>query len=206
MTISTTSTSTTSAVTPTTTPNLYLASKSPRRRELLDQIGVAYQVVEVDVPEVRQAGELPQNYVERLSQDKASAGARCHAGRLTLGADTIVVLGEQVLEKPQSEEHGIEMLLQLAGQTHQVMTAVTLVEADRMETRLSVSQVSFGPVSYKQAQAYWQTGEPADKAGGYGIQGRGGIFVQSIQGSYSGIVGLPLYETVALLEGFNIPV
>ena len=179
-------------------PTIYLASQSPRRRELLQQIGVTFDVVRVDVAEVR-GDESPQDYVQRLSRDKASAGIELYPERPVLGADTIVVLGEQVLEKPACREQGIEMLLSLSGQIHQVMTAVSLYSTQRCSTCLSTSFVHFRSISEVEAEAYWDTGEPVDKAGGYGIQGKGGVFVTRIEGSYSGIVGLPLYETHQLL-------
>jgi septum formation protein len=184
---------------------IYLASQSPRRRELLEQIGVTFDVISVQVDEVR-GDETPVDYVHRLSRDKAMAGVALFNDRPVLGADTIVVLGEQVLEKPYSREQGIEMLLTLSGQTHQVMTAVSLCLAERYETRCSISSVTFRVISEAEAAAYWVTGEPADKAGGYGIQGKGGVFVRQIQGSYSGIVGLPVYETEQLLRLFGVVV
>ncbi|MFT6102308.1 MAG: septum formation protein [Candidatus Endobugula sp.] len=181
---------------------IYLASQSPRRRELLEQIGVEYQTLTVDVEEQRSDNESPTEYVQRLSLDKAKAGALLKQDHPVLGADTIVVLNDTVLEKPQSEVHGIEMLLRLSGNTHQVMTAVTVVYGERCETRVNVTSVRFRPLSEQEARQYWLSGEPKDKAGGYGIQGKAAVFVEEIQGSYSSVVGLPLFETANLLETF----
>lgn len=187
-------------------PNCYLASQSPRRRELLTQIGVDFTLVSVDVPEEKQANETALDYVERLAFDKSRAGAECYTDAPVLGSDTIVVLGEQVLEKPQSQEHAVQMLLALSGQTHQVMTAVAITLGERTECCYCISHVSFCDISEQEAIAYWQTGEPKDKAGSYGIQGLGAVFVKHLQGSYSAVVGLPLYETTQLLRSFNIPI
>ena len=185
-------------------PSIYLASQSPRRRELLDQIGVSYQVVSVDVEEQRQAGESPGDYVCRLAREKAQAGLQMYADRPTLGADTIVVLGGQVFEKPRSEQEATDMLMALSGNTHEVMTAVNMSHSQQSETIVSVTSVTFRTISDAEARAYWLTGEPKDKAGGYGIQGLGSVFVSQIRGSYSCIVGLPLFETSALLARFGL--
>lgn len=186
--------------------SIYLASQSPRRRELLDQIGVSYQVVSVDVEERQSMGEAPSDYVQRLSLDKAMAGAQVYDDQPVLGADTIVVLGHEVLEKPVSQEEGMAMLLRLSGNTHQVMTAVSLVFQGRHQTCINKTLVRFRTISEQEACEYWLTGEPKDKAGGYGIQGLGGVFVEAIEGSYSSVVGLPLFETSALLAAFGISV
>lgn len=178
---------------------IYLASQSPRRRELLDQIGVNYDVLSVNVEECRQQEESAEDYVQRLSLDKALAGARLAADSPVLGADTIVVLERRVLEKPASEEESVAMLLALSDSTHQVMTAVSVVYGDQKMTRLSTTLVSFRRISEAEARSYWQTGEPRDKAGSYGIQGLGAVFVERIEGSYSGVVGLPLFDTANLL-------
>lgn len=185
---------------------VYLASISPRRRGLLAQIGIACEVVRVQVDETPQRGEAPEPYVLRVALAKA------RAARLTIGpsdwpvlaADTAVVLGERVLGKPRDRSEGLAMLARLANRTHEVLTAVALLGREE-QTALSRSQVSFGPIDAAQALAYWQTGEPADKAGAYGIQGLGGRFVRHLAGSYSGVMGLPLYETTVLLarEGID---
>lgn len=185
---------------------LFLASKSPRRQELLTQIGVLFRLVDVVVPEQQLAGELPGVYVQRLAEAKARAGALLQPGDVVLGADTIVVLAGRVLEKPQNEKDAISMLNDLSGVTHEVLTAVCLCRDQQAETLCTSTRVRFRAISPEEAKRYWATGEPADKAGGYGIQGFGSIFVQDIQGSYSCVVGLPLYETSQLLAQFGVPV
>lgn len=190
--------------------DLYLASKSPRRRELLAQIGVKVAVLSVDVAEQRQVGESPAQYVQRLAYDKAMAGAKLAATQAQclpcLGSDTIVVIDNHVLEKPRDVSHGVEMLLALSGHTHQVMTAVAVATETKQQMRLSVTDVTFREISRDEAVEYWHSGEPADKAGGYGIQGLGAVFVRELRGSYTGVVGLPLFETKALLDAFEVPV
>ena len=173
---------------------------------MLHQIGVVFDVLSVDVPEEPQAGESPQNYVQRLARSKSEAGARLQPESVVLGADTIVVAQGRILEKPQDREQAIAMLLTLSASTHHVMTAVSLTLGKRNETRLCISDVSFRAISEAEAKDYWHTGEPKDKAGGYGIQGLGAVFVESIKGSYSNVVGLPLFETHQLLKLFQIPV
>lgn len=191
-------------------PSLYLASQSPRRRELLAQIGVNFEVLWVDVPEERQTGESPADYVTRLAADKAKAGGALLAASAkpaapVLGADTVVVLGDQVLEKPSDAETAKVMLLQLANREHQVMTAVSFYAAEQQQTMLSVTKVQFRDIGEDEAERYWATGEPQDKAGGYGIQGLGAVFVTSIEGSYTGVVGLPIEQTYELLMRFGVP-
>jgi septum formation protein len=186
--------------------DLFLASQSPRRRELLEQIGVRFSVVDVDVPEIKQTNESPADYVQRLAQSKAQAGWELNKTHPTLGADTIVVLQDKVLEKPDSEAHAAEILQLLSGQTHQVITAVAIVNAEKTRVIVNVTDVSFRQISQPEIEDYWQSGEPRDKAGAYGIQGLGGIFVKAIRGSYSSVVGLPLYETASLLKEFDVPV
>lgn len=185
--------------------DVYLASQSPRRRELLAQLGVRFEVLRVDVPEQRQVGESPEDYVLRLAHSKSRAGAAL-APEPVLGADTIVVLGADVLEKPQDEDHAVSMLTRLGGRTHTVMTAVALTQGNHNELCSCHTLVKFRSISEDEARAYWLTGEPRDKAGGYGIQGFGAVFVQEIQGSYSNVVGLPLFETAQLLNKFKVPV
>lgn len=183
---------------------IYLASQSPRRRELLEQIGVSYDVLSVNVEECQQSSEAATDYVQRLSLEKALAGAALVSDRPVLGADTIVVLGDDVLEKPLSEDHAVAMLLRLSGSTHRVMTAVSLVYQERQATCMNSTVVRFRDVSEQEAREYYLTGEPKDKAGGYGIQGVGAVFVEEIVGSYSSVVGLPLFETSALLVDFGV--
>lgn len=183
---------------------IYLASQSPRRRELLEQIGVSYDVLSVNVEECQQSSETATDYVQRLSLEKALAGAALVSDRPVLGADTIVVLGDDVLEKPLSEDHAVAMLLRLSGHTHQVMTAVSLVFQAQQRTCINVTSVTFRVISDAEARRYWLSGEPKDKAGAYGIQGLGAVFVEHIEGSYSSVVGLPLFETSALLADFGV--
>ncbi|RFA30276.1 septum formation protein Maf [Alkalilimnicola ehrlichii] len=190
-------------------PDIYLASNSPRRRELLDQIGVRYAWIDSGVEETLQEGESPEVFVLRLALDKARAGHKRldDEGRRdlpVLGADTIVVLDEQVLGKPRTHQDGIAMLAQLSGSTHRVLTAVALVDGEREATRLSVSQVTFRQLSEQERERYWATGEPNDKAGAYAIQGFAAVFIEQLEGSYSGVMGLPLFETGQLLEEFGI--
>lgn len=180
---------------------LYLASASPRRCELLTQLGYRFEVLKLEVPEQRQSGEKPQDYVCRLARDKALAGAAIAPVALpVLGADTIVVLGDRVLEKPSDLLDAKDMLEALSGRVHQVMTAVALASAGRCDVRLVTTNVAFRKLDEAEIEAYWQTGEPCDKAGAYGIQGIAGKFVSRIEGSYSAVVGLPLLETDLLIR------
>jgi septum formation protein len=183
--------------------DVHLASQSPRRRALLAQIGVHHDVIGVEVDETPLAGEAPAEYVLRLALAKARAGHRLRPDRPVLGADTAVVQDGCILGKPRDGEDAARMLAQLAGREHRVLTAIALV-GDREETRLSVSHVRFRPIDAVEAAAYWATGEPADKAGGYAVQGLGALFVESISGSYSGVMGLPLFETGELLRRAGI--
>ena len=185
---------------------IYLASRSPRRRELLQQIGVAHRLLDVEVDETVRAGESPSDYVLRLSQDKAVAGLEAckKAERLpVLAADTCVVIDGQLLGKPAGRQEGLSMLERLSGATHRVYTAVALDDG-RLATRLSVSEVSFRTLSEAEMAAYWATGEPTDKAGGYAIQGQAAQFVRELRGSYTGVMGLPIYETAELLRDAGI--
>lgn len=191
-------------------PHLYLASQSPRRRELLRQIGVNHEVLSVTVTEQPQAQESAQDYVQRLALEKACAGSlRLSTGSLTpapvLGADTIVVCKGKILEKPRDQAHAAVMLRELSGRTHEVMTAVAIADETRHDVTLSITEVSFRQLSDTEIVAYWHTGEPQDKAGGYGIQGLGAVFVRELRGSYTGVVGLPLEATTDLLQSFGVP-
>lgn len=184
---------------------IYLASASPRRRELLQQIGVRFTVMSAAVDETVEPGEAALDYVCRLAQSKADAvfsriQIEGQPQRPVLGADTSVVLGDNILGKPADEAAAVAMLMELSGQTHQVITAVALVDELNSQLVYSSTEVRFRSIVESEARAYWNTGEPADKAGGYGIQGFGAVFVESLQGSYSGVVGLPLYETANLLK------
>ncbi|EGT5660412.1 septum formation inhibitor Maf [Cronobacter dublinensis subsp. dublinensis] len=184
--------------------DLYLASGSPRRQELLGMLGVSFERLVPGVEEQRAEKEAPQDYVTRLARDKARAGVALAARDLpVLGADTIVVLDGDVLEKPRDAAHAAEMLRRLSGQTHQVMTAVALADSLRVRERLVITRVTFRALTAQDITAYVESGEPMDKAGAYGIQGLGGCFVRSIEGSYHAVVGLPLVETWELLSEFN---
>ncbi len=190
-------------------PSIYLASQSPRRRELLLQIGVSHSVINAQVVEVPRSHESPGEYVQRLACEKAQAGlavvmAQNLAIKPVLGADTIVVSEGNILEKPRDAKHAAAMLRQLAGSTHQVMTAVAIASEQDVVVKLSVTDVAFRPLSEAEITAYWHTGEPQDKAGGYAIQGLGAVFVQQIRGSYTGVVGLPIEQTVELLTHCGI--
>ncbi|MBN1007752.1 Maf family protein [Amphritea pacifica] len=188
-------------------PQLVLASASPRRAELLQQIGVSCSVRPVDIPEVVGPGEQPQQFVARLAREKACAGlADAAEGAIVLGADTVVVSDGMILGKPVNREDALVMLQQLSGSRHRVMTAVAVTNRERILSQVVTTEVEFRTLSRAQCERYWDTGEPCDKAGAYGIQGLGAVFVASINGSYSAVVGLPLAETAALLEKFGIPV
>lgn len=186
---------------------VYLASGSPRRRELLTQIGVPFQVLNAPVDERVEAGEAPEAYVQRMARAKAVAGWDAARGppAPVLAADTAVVLDQAILLKPVDREDGERMLLALAGRTHRVLTAVSLARPGGVESRLSRSEVSLRAISAAEARDYWDTGEPWDKAGGYAVQGRAAIFIAALAGSYSGVMGLPLYETAELLESAGVP-
>jgi len=184
--------------------DIYLASASPRRRELLEQIGIRYRQLPVDVPEVQEEDEVAEMYVLRVALDKARAG-RASVGAdycaPVLGADTAVVIDGEVLGKPRDRDDALAMLARLSGRWHQVMSAVALVGAEGEEySRLSVNAVQFREITPQEAEAYWETGEPSDKAGGYAIQGRAAVFIERIEGSYSAVMGLPLFETAELLK------
>jgi septum formation protein len=186
---------------------VFLASASPRRRELLRQIGVAVQLLEIRVDEALLASEQPDSYVSRLAHAKAEAGwtrRQVGAGAPVLAADTAVIVEGAILGKPKDQSDAAMMLGRLSGRSHEVLTAVALRADSGVESRLSRSVVSFRDISAAEAERYWHTGEPCDKAGGYGIQGFGAVFVASLSGSYSGVMGLPLYETAQLLESAGV--
>lgn len=190
---------------------LYLASGSPRRRELLTQIGVRFDVVKATVDERWRAGEEPLEYVLRLAAEKAQAGLEQLEGQgvrspVVLGADTAGVLHGEILGKPRDRDDAIAMLLRMGGHTHQVITGIALATDAGVLVSHSITDVTFRPLSEREAEAYWNSGEPADKAGAYGIQGFGAIFVARIEGSYTGVVGLPLFETAQLLQQAGVPV
>ncbi|CAH6932792.1 nucleoside triphosphate pyrophosphatase YhdE [Vibrio chagasii] len=209
--------------------HLVLASGSPRRKELLSQLGYEFSVLVTDVEECKHTQETAEEYVKRLSLDKALAAQsllttnpseKQHVAPssdtvvissdaisldseiVVLGSDTVVVSQGQVLEKPADFSDSRRMLTQLANGRHQVMTAVSVVSQEKQKTEIVITDVWFKPLSEKEIEQYWQTGEPCDKAGSYGIQGLGGRFVTRIEGSYYAVVGLPLFETDQLLQEF----
>ncbi|CAV17353.1 Maf family protein [Vibrio atlanticus] len=205
--------------------HLVLASGSPRRKELLSQLGYEFSVLVTDVEECKHAQETAEEYVKRLSLDKALAAlsllkdnpsekqhvasgsdtvvaSYLDSETVVLGSDTVVVSQGQVLEKPIDLADSKRMLTQLANERHQVMTAVSVVSEEKQKTEIIITDVWFKPLSEKEIEQYWQTGEPCDKAGSYGIQGLGGRFVTRIEGSYYAVVGLPLFETDQLLQEF----
>ncbi|MEI8632305.1 Maf family protein [Vibrio sp. PP-XX7] len=183
---------------------LFLASGSPRRKELLTQLGYQFAVIVSDIEEKPEKNESPADYVSRLSREKADAGFRQIYDQyaVVLGADTVVVVDAHILEKPNHFEHAKLMLSELSGRCHQVMTAVTVMNQYQTETIVVKTNVWFKTLSDEEIEQYWLSGEPCDKAGSYGIQGLGGKFVTRIEGSYYAVVGLPLYETDQLLHKF----
>lgn len=187
---------------------IFLASQSPRRRELLQQIGVRYQVLQVEVDECIPQHVTALEWAQHLALAKAQAGRQCLPAsetRPVLGADTLVVCNGHILGKPRDREQGLAMLAQLSGHSHEVITAVAVVDRHGEQLADSRSQVRMRAISSAEAAAYWATGEPADKAGGYAIQGRGAIFVAELTGSYSAVMGLPLFETAQLLTAVGVP-
>ncbi|MTI14826.1 Maf family protein [Sansalvadorimonas verongulae] len=190
---------------------LYLASRSPRRRELLNQAGVPFRLLDMEVDETVLAGESAVAYVERLARNKATKGWRILSVSKSkelapvLAADTTVALATDILGKPESPEQAVDMLMQLQGQEHTVHTGVALCFDTKIEARVVTTMVRFGQFSQDMATRYVATGEPMDKAGAYGIQGFGGVLVAGIEGSYSNVVGLPVQETVELARLFNVP-
>ena len=183
-----------------------LASASPRRRELLTSIGLDFEVIPSDVPEVRQEGEAPEEYVARLSRDKARALAVQYPAQWVIAADTTVLLGEQLLEKPVDQKDAARMLETIAGKTHVVYTGVTLEHAETAyrDTRVAESEVRMLPLSPGEIEWYVATGEPLDKAGAYAVQGIGAMFIDSIHGSYTNVVGLPLATLFQMMRKAGI--
>lgn len=199
---------------------IYLASRSPRRREILTQIGVRFEMLllrdgagrEIDVDETPRPGEPAQDYVVRLAREKAETGwSRMKQRHLppapVLAADTTVALGAEIIGKPADREDAIAILMRLSGTTHEVHTAVAVMLESRLESVLSSTSVSFGRITEDEARRYVVSGEPMDKAGAYGIQGRAAVFVEGIAGSFTGVMGLPAFETAAVLRkfGFVLP-
>ena len=188
---------------------VYLASGSPRRAELLKQLNIEFEVICPEVDESLLAGELPQDYVCRLAQSKAKVAQHlCEADKKRnypiVAADTCVVVGGEILGKPENRDAACKMLGKLSGREHSVFTGVAVLLGDVCHVRCQQSQVWFRALENNEIQAYWDSGEPVDKAGAYAIQGLGAMFVSSINGSYSGVMGLPLFETVELLRCFGV--
>jgi septum formation protein len=201
-----------------TQPRIYLVSQSPRRRELLKQIGVNFEMLLIRtdprrntaVDETHHADEQPEDYVRRVSIAKAKAGYDALMFRNlplapVLAADTTVTLDGQIFGKPGNAEHAASILGQLSGREHQVLSAVTIAHDERVETALSVSTVRFATLSEERIRRYLHTHEYSDKAGGYAVQGQAAAFIEHLSGSYSGVMGLPLFETVQLLQSFDFP-
>ncbi len=187
-------------------PRIVLASASPRRRELLHQLGIAHEVLPADVDETEQAGETPEALAQRLARTKALEGRRRDGGgRAVLGADTVVTADGQLFGKPAGREDAIRMLTMLGGREHRVLTAVAVAPPGdgAVLEAVSATRVRMRAITPAEAAAYWDTGEPAGKAGAYAIQGLGAAFIEHISGSYSGVMGLPLYETARLLQALQ---
>jgi septum formation protein len=199
-------------------PRIYLASRSPRRRELLAQVGIRFDLLlfraapreDAEVSEAWLPGETPEAYVVRVARIKAAFGAGLLATRkvpprAVLAADTTLDLDGEIIGKPKDEADAAAILARLSGRTHRVLTAIAMVRDARTEHRLSISEVRFRPLGADEIRRYVHSGEPMDKAGAYGIQGRAAMFIEEIRGSHSGIVGLPLCETALLLRDFGYP-
>jgi len=179
---------------------IILASASPRRKELLDQINVSYQFYPVDLDETPWPDEAPLDYVQRVAAEKSAAcKAQLDTEIPVLAADTAVILGAVIMGKPKDKADAMAMLTQLSGKTHQVYSAISLRGREH-DQAVSITEVTFRCLTEQEILAYWHSGEPLDKAGSYAIQGRGGVFIESIKGSFSGVVGLPLFETAELLS------
>lgn len=186
---------------------IYLASRSPRRAELLRQLDMPFQVVKVHVDETVRSSEEPATCAQRLAEAKAQAALLSLGSGITqpiLAADTLVSVDGACLGKPADQAESLAMLARLSGRSHEVLSAITLWRDGVMRSALSVSTVKFRAITVEEAVNYWQTGEPNGKAGGYAIQGRGALFIERLEGSYSGVMGLPLFETAALLRAVGI--
>ncbi len=187
--------------------DIHLASSSPRRHEILTAMGLRFTAAGVDIDETRYEGEPVADMVVRLAIAKAAAARENLDQSLPIiGADTAVVIGDQVLGKPGSQDEAVQMLASLSGRSHTVLTGVALDYAGVVRTTTSLTKVRFREISPDEAQSYWQSGEPLDKAGAYAVQGIAGIFVEELSGSYSGVVGLPVFETAALLADAGLEV
>ena len=181
--------------------NIVLASTSPRRKELLEQVGLQFTTAVIDIDESAVAGEAATEYVVRLAREKAQAAVpQFSTDNLIIAADTTVTVDGHILGKPINQDDAFAMWQLLSGRTHQVMTGVAVAYAGQIKTNLVITDVEFLPLTPSQMQSYWESGEPIGKAGGYAIQGLGAAFIPRIQGSYSNVVGLPLVETLALIQ------
>ncbi len=179
---------------------IILASRSPRRRELLEQIGVEHEVIDIDINESWNENEMPEDYVCRIAIEKARAGKALLKKNIpVLAADTAVVLDGEILGKAENRNDAITMLTRLSGKTHEVLSAVTVINTQE-QTKISISKVTFKSLSKKEIENYCNTDEPIGKAGGYAIQGKAAVFIERLEGSYSGVMGLPLFETQQLLD------
>ena len=189
------------------THRIILASASPRRAQLLTQLGVCFDMLPQAIDETPQRGESAPELSLRLAHEKAQSALADAGddGALVLGSDTVVDVDDTLLGKPVNGEDAVRMLLQLSGRIHRVCTVVSVASRESSASRLSETRVRFREITDSEAHTYWNTGEPKGKAGGYAIQGRGAVFVESISGSYSGVMGLPLFETAALLAEFGVP-
>ena len=183
-------------------PRLLLASHSPRRASLLQHTGLDFEVQPADIDETPQKDEDAIHYVERLARAKAQSQWR--SGFAHLGADTIVVLDGELLGKPRDEQHAMQMLMRLSGRSHQVATGVAVFDGEQVLSDVVMTTVTFRSIDSQEAKSYWATGEPADKAGAYALQGIGGVFVTTIAGSYSNVIGLPMAETEQLLASIGV--
>lgn len=187
--------------------SIILASASLRRSQLLTQIGVRHELLATDLDEQPLPGEGPADYVRRLAREKALAGLAALGGRSdrpVLAADTTVVLDGQIYGKPAGEPEGVAMLMALGGRSHEVLTAVALAEGAGLRTALNVSRVTFRALDEQECRCYWATGEPAGKAGAYAVQGLAAVFISRLEGSFSCVMGLPLFETAALLDAAGV--
>ena len=190
---------------------IYLASRSPRRRQLLKQVGISFEMRPVNIDEMMEKGETPADYVCRMARAKAELGwlkliQRRLPLRPLLAADTVVVLRGKIIGKPDSLAHGRKMLSSLSGQTHKVLTAVAVISKDKIQESLSTTTIRFRDISQSEITSYLNGTESHDRAGSYAMQGRAAIFIIKISGSYSGALGLPIFETAQLLEKFNIKI
>ena len=186
---------------------ILLASASPRRRELLAQIGVEFETFAVEADEIPKLGETPGHYVQRVAAEKSLLAQRASPLQLpVLGADTEVVLDGEIFGKPIDFDHARTLLRRLSGREHTVLSAVSLRLGDQHWQALSVNKVTFRAITEAEISAYWQTGEPCDKAGAYAIQGLGAVFIERLEGSFSGVMGLPIFETAKLLQKVGVQI